>query len=162
MTVVIVLLSLLVTVLLTSRLQKIISGPILKLLSVANVIRNEKDYSVRAQPEGYLEIKQLCGGFNSMLSEIQSRDEHLQHLATYDLLTSLPDRKYFIDILNQAILRGTRKSQCQAISRTVLLLSQSLLHSPRKTCRRCCCVVPIVIFLRNRMSPFVKQINGHR
>lgn len=114
-TVIIVLLSLLVTVLLTSRLQKIISGPILKLLSIANIIKDEKDYSIRAEPEGYLEIQQLCDGFNSMLTEIQSRDEHMQHLATYDELTGLPNRKYFIDILNQAISRATRKTQRHAI-----------------------------------------------
>jgi diguanylate cyclase (GGDEF)-like protein len=114
-TVIIVLLSLLVTILLTSRLQKIISDPIRKLLSVTDIIKNEKDYSLRVEPSGFSEVQQLCDGLNSMLSEIQSRDEHMQHLATYDVLTNLPNRKYFIDILNQAISRAERKSQRHAI-----------------------------------------------
>ncbi len=114
-TIIIVLLSLLFTIILTSRLQKIISAPILELSRTTNTIKNEKDYTIRVEQDDYLEIEQLSDGFNSMLEEIQKRDENLQRLATYDSLTGIANRKYFTDILNQAIARGTRNSQRHAI-----------------------------------------------
>jgi diguanylate cyclase (GGDEF)-like protein len=99
----------------TLRLQKIISNPILALSKITNRIKNEKDYSIRVEHDDYREIEELSDGFNSMLEEIQNRDQHLQHLATYDVLTSLHNRNYFIDLLEQAIARGNRKSQRHAI-----------------------------------------------
>lgn len=106
---------LLVTVLITSRLQKIISSPILELSQTTETIKEEKDYAIRVEHDDYLEIQQLSDGFNAMLSEIQLRDEHLQRLAMYDELTDLHNRKYFIDVLQQAIAHGARKSQHHAI-----------------------------------------------
>ncbi len=114
-TFIVVLISLLITVLLTSRLQRLISKPILELSRTTNTIKNNKDYTIRVEQNDYLEIAQLSEGFNSMLEEIQKRDEDLQLLATYDILTGLANRKYFTDILQQAINRGTRKSQRHAI-----------------------------------------------
>jgi diguanylate cyclase (GGDEF)-like protein len=106
---------LILTILLTSKLQKLISAPILDLAQATKTIKNEKNYGLRVEHNDYLEIQQLSDGFNSMLSEIQERDNHLQHLAMYDELTGLHNRKYFIDILHQAIARGSRKSQQHAV-----------------------------------------------
>lgn len=112
---IIVLFSLFIGYFLTFRLQRSISTPILELSNATNKIKNEKDYSIRVNRSDYLEIKHLCDGFNSMLEEIQSRDEHLQQLASYDPLTGLSNRKYFSNILNNAISRGVRKSHRHAI-----------------------------------------------
>jgi diguanylate cyclase (GGDEF)-like protein len=114
-TTLIVLLVLILAIILTTRMQKMISQPILSLSGTTNKIKNEKDYSVRVEHDEYLEIEELSDGFNSMLEEIQHRDQHLQRMATYDVLTDLPNRKYFIDILNQAIARGSRKTQRHAV-----------------------------------------------
>jgi len=114
-TIIIVLSVLVVSVLLTSKLQKIISDPILELLKATNTIKQNKDYSIRVERGDCLEIQQLCDGFNSMLEEIQDRDEHLEHFAMYDELTSLPNKKYYLDTLNKAIAKGTRKSQRHAV-----------------------------------------------
>ena len=66
--------ALVVTVLVTSQLQKVVSGPILNLASVASSVRKERDYSLRATKETSDELGQLVDGFNQMLAEIQVRD----------------------------------------------------------------------------------------
>ena len=112
---VIVLISLIIGYFLSFQLQKTISLPILKLSDATNKVKNEKDYSIRIHQNDYQEIEMLCDGFNAMLHEIQNRDDHLQKLASYDPLTGLANRKYFSDILSQAIIRGKRKSHKHAI-----------------------------------------------
>lgn len=69
--------TLLVTFLLTSRLQRYISGPILRLAGVTNSVRVNRDYSVRATKESDDELAQLVDGLNEMLAEIQVRDEEV-------------------------------------------------------------------------------------
>jgi len=67
----------LLTVLFSILLQRIISGPILALASVARRVSARKDYSLRAPKESNDEIGQLIDSFNSMLATIESRDHDL-------------------------------------------------------------------------------------
>jgi signal transduction histidine kinase len=69
-----------VTLLLSSRLQKIISGPLLKLASVAKVVSEHKDYSIRAVKRSNDEVGHLIDAFNEMLYEIQKRDNDLRNI----------------------------------------------------------------------------------
>ena len=62
---------------LTSKLQKVISGPILQLAATAHLVSENKDYSVRASKHSSDEVGTLIGAFNEMLGEIQQRDEKL-------------------------------------------------------------------------------------
>ena len=62
---------------LTSKLQKVISGPILHLAATARLVSENKDYSVRASKHSSDEVGTLIGAFNEMLGEIQQRDEKL-------------------------------------------------------------------------------------
>jgi signal transduction histidine kinase/DNA-binding response OmpR family regulator len=78
---VVVLGSLLVALALSSRLQRLISGPILHLAEVQNRVTREKDYGLRAVRESADEFGVLIDGFNEMLGEIETRDEELR-LAT--------------------------------------------------------------------------------
>jgi signal transduction histidine kinase/ActR/RegA family two-component response regulator len=71
--------SLLVTFLLASRLQQIISRPIFHLAQTANVVSTQKNYAVRAVKESDDELGDLIDGFNQMLSQIQERDAALHH-----------------------------------------------------------------------------------
>jgi diguanylate cyclase (GGDEF)-like protein len=112
---IIVLVTIIIGYFLSFQLQKTISLPILNLSDLTNRVKNEKDYSARIYNNEYREIEDLCEGFNSMLQEIERRDEHLQQLASYDPLTGLANRKYFSDLLNQALIRGKRKSHKHAI-----------------------------------------------
>jgi signal transduction histidine kinase/CheY-like chemotaxis protein len=71
------LLSLLASLLLASRLQAVISRPILHLAEVETRVSREKDYAVRAVKEADDELGVLIDGFNDMLGQIQSRDAEL-------------------------------------------------------------------------------------
>ena len=61
----------------SSRLQRVISEPIAHLASIARKISSEKDYTVRAEKRADDDLGQLIETFNTMLSEIESRDATL-------------------------------------------------------------------------------------
>jgi signal transduction histidine kinase/CheY-like chemotaxis protein len=67
----------LVALLLSSRLQGLISGPILRLAQLESRVSREKDYSLRAEKESQDELGVLIDGFNEMLVQIQERDAEL-------------------------------------------------------------------------------------
>ena len=69
--------SLLATYLLSSRLQRLISRPILHLAEIETRVAREKDYSLRAVKEAEDELGLLIDGFNEMLVQIQTRDADL-------------------------------------------------------------------------------------
>ncbi len=70
--------------LLSSRLQSVISEPILGLEKTIRKVSAEKNFSLRAVKFHHDEVGTLIEGFNGMLSEIQQRDAALQ--AAYDEL----------------------------------------------------------------------------
>ncbi len=63
---------------LASRLQRVISEPILELARTASAVFHEKDYSLRATKRSEDEIGSLADRFNEMLSQIQTREHALQ------------------------------------------------------------------------------------
>jgi PAS domain S-box-containing protein len=74
----VLLLSVLVTLLVSSRLLRLITEPILALSEVAGRISAQEDYSLRAIPQSDDEIGKLIDSFNQMLGRIQERDTALQ------------------------------------------------------------------------------------
>ena len=70
--------SLLVALALITRLQRVITGPIATLSSVAQQVSSEKNYALRARKSADDEIGLLIDSFNDMLSQIQRRDQSLQ------------------------------------------------------------------------------------
>jgi PAS domain S-box-containing protein len=75
--VIVLVLSSLVAFLMSSRLQKIISNPILSLAAIAKVVSEEQDYSTRAVKQSNDEVGLLISAFNEMLEQIQQRDIEL-------------------------------------------------------------------------------------
>jgi signal transduction histidine kinase/CheY-like chemotaxis protein len=65
--------------LVSSKLQQLISGPILHLEDTMKMVSATKSYEVRATKFYGDEIGRLIDGFNTMLSEIQQRDGMLHH-----------------------------------------------------------------------------------
>ena len=61
------------------KLQRVISGPILHLAETARIVSVEKNYSLRADKQNQDELGVLIDGFNEMLSQIQHRDQELEH-----------------------------------------------------------------------------------
>ena len=79
----------LVSFLLSSRIQRMISAPLLELTAVSRRISEQKDYSLRVQKHAPDEVGTLIDVFNAMLSQIQERDkqlalqhEHLEELVS--------------------------------------------------------------------------------
>ncbi|GJL52576.1 MAG: hypothetical protein NPIRA01_38030 [Nitrospirales bacterium] len=79
----------LVSFLLSTRIQRMISDPLLELTTVSRKISEQKDYSLRVQRQANDEVGTLIDGFNAMLSQIQERDRQLaQHQEQLEVLVS--------------------------------------------------------------------------
>lgn len=70
--------SILLTLALSTRLQRVISEPILGLADTAKRVAENKDYATRAAELGGDEIGLLTSAFNQMLAQIQAQDAALQ------------------------------------------------------------------------------------
>src|ERR1700721_981029 len=76
--IIVILLSVLATYLVSSRLLWLITEPILHLAEIAGRVTAKEDYTVRAVARGKDEIGTLIGSFNQMLGRIQEREAALQ------------------------------------------------------------------------------------
>jgi signal transduction histidine kinase len=68
----------LVALLFSSRLQRLISEPILDLADTAKAVSERRDYALRATRRSSDELGTLVDAFNQMLTQIQERDAQLQ------------------------------------------------------------------------------------
>ena len=82
--------SVLVAFLLSSQMQRLISGPILELANTAKVVADSENYSIRAPLASRDEIGYLTRRFNEMLAQIEARDAAL-HEANLHLVHSERD-----------------------------------------------------------------------
>ncbi len=103
---IVLVISLLGAFLLSSKLQKTISFPILHLSNLANRVSTEKNYSLRAVNESQDELGELVNQFNDMLSQVQDRDLALQE-AHHALEGKVRERTH--DLENEIQIR--RKSE---------------------------------------------------
>ncbi|MHB8608941.1 MAG: response regulator [Candidatus Acidiferrales bacterium] len=76
--VVVILISILATYLVSARLLRLITEPILHLAQVSARVTAKEDYTLRALPRGDDEVGALIGSFNEMLGQIQVRDAALK------------------------------------------------------------------------------------
>lgn len=74
----VLILSLGITFWISSRLQKVVSGPILDLSGTVQLVSKEKNYTVRAEKQSDDELGRLIDGFNHMLEQIAQRDDALE------------------------------------------------------------------------------------
>ncbi len=75
---VVILISVLATYFVSTRLLRLITEPILHLAHIAGRVTTKKDYTLRAIPRGDDEVGMLIGSFNQMLEQIEERDAALQ------------------------------------------------------------------------------------
>ena len=106
--------SLLVTFILGTRLQRIITDPLLGLSAIARQIRNEKNYSLRVSGEGRDEVGSLITDFNTMLDEIQSRDSELRENRS-QLEERVMQRTRELEIANSEL--AISKEQAESVAR---------------------------------------------
>jgi signal transduction histidine kinase/ActR/RegA family two-component response regulator/HAMP domain-containing protein len=70
--------SMLVALVVSARLQRVISIPIQHLAEAARRVSKHKDYTLRVNQTSEDEVGHLVAGFNGMLAQIQHRDEALE------------------------------------------------------------------------------------
>jgi len=96
----VLLVSLAVAFLLSTRLQHVISGPIQELARTASSVSTQENYSIRATKRGNDEIGVLFDQFNGMLERLQQRDVALQR-AHDDLEKRVAERTSYLNALIQ-------------------------------------------------------------
>ncbi len=75
--IIVILISLLVALLLATKLQRIITNPIYELLNITTTVSKDKDYTLRAKKLANDEVGILIDGFNEMLTNIENRDQEI-------------------------------------------------------------------------------------
>ncbi|MBW8002276.1 MAG: PAS domain S-box protein [Planctomycetes bacterium] len=100
----------------SSRLQKIISRPILGLAKVAKAVSEKKDYSTRAIKQSNDEVGLLIDSFNSMLEQIQHRDLELVEI-NEKLEMRVSERTAELTVANEQLSRDVaeRKRAAEAL-----------------------------------------------
>ena len=79
----VLLLCMMIALLLTSTFRSMLTEPLIGLAQTAQIVRDEKDYTVRAKaPERDDELALLVKSFNEMLDDIQERDKELEKSRT--------------------------------------------------------------------------------
>jgi PAS domain S-box-containing protein len=71
--------TMLIVLVLSAKLQRLVTDPILRLVQTTRTVARDKDYSIRVARHSQDEIGELIDGFNEMLTQIQQRDAVLQN-----------------------------------------------------------------------------------
>ncbi|WP_126225909.1 diguanylate cyclase domain-containing protein [Burkholderia ambifaria] len=106
----------------SKRLLRNIVAPLRALAGVAHAVRRERAFGRRVEPAAIAELNQLGDDFNALLDELEDwqntlRDENasLEHKATHDALTGLPNRAQFESRLSVALCDAVVTGQRVAI-----------------------------------------------
>ncbi|WP_272227438.1 EAL domain-containing protein [Methylophilus methylotrophus] len=113
---------LIISFLISIKINKFLTQPILTLTNLVAKVSSTHDYSVRSDLLTKDEIGRLAVGINAMLSSIELRDEQLENelakqklsekaldrLAYYDTVTQLPNRHYFNQRLSNKIAEADK------------------------------------------------------
>ncbi|MFJ8065281.1 EAL domain-containing protein [Psychrobacillus sp. NPDC096426] len=75
----------------------------LKKLGKLMVSVENGNYDVQANVKDYEEIERLANGFNSMILAIKTREDKIKHLASYDSLTGLLNRRSIQELLTESL-----------------------------------------------------------
>jgi signal transduction histidine kinase len=98
----IIVLSLLLAYLLSKRMQKQITIPILRLALTAEAISNRQDYSVRAEKSGNDEIGLLTDAFNHMLGTLEKQTDEIMSF-NQKLEQNIKDRTHELQSANKEL-----------------------------------------------------------
>jgi diguanylate cyclase (GGDEF)-like protein len=94
---------LLVVIVLGQALTRTITRPLGDLLRATRSMA--KGRKTRVVVDSSDEIGTLGASFNAMVDAIEVREQRITHVALHDALTGLPNRKYFVEQLDQALQR---------------------------------------------------------
>ena len=112
---------------LSSRLQSVVSRPIVDLAETARTVSVQRDYSVRAVERGTDEVAALTRAFNEMLDQIQARDNALRRAhdeleerveqRTRQLRAEIAERRQAEEALRQSEEQLRQSQKMEAIGR---------------------------------------------
>ena len=104
-------LSLVVAVRLSRRMETEITSPLRHLAETAHRVRRDRSFELRVPPANIAELNQINDDFNALLDELEAWQSHLQkehaslsHRANHDSLTGLSNRAFMEAELERAIL----------------------------------------------------------
>jgi two-component system sensor histidine kinase/response regulator len=119
--------ALIVALLLSFRLQKVISAPVVHLAQTIQIVSDQNNYGVRASKQGNDELGALIDGFNTMLAQIQARDQalelHREHLEMLVEVRTL-ELSQTVHALQQA--KESAEAANQAKSQFLAIMSHEL------------------------------------
>jgi len=108
----------LVAYLVSLRLQRVISGPVVDLAEVVKAVSEKKDYSIRAVKQNNDEIGTFIDAFNAMLEQIHQRDSDLRE-ARDKLEERVAKRTSELTCANEQLTREiTERKQAEEALRT--------------------------------------------
>jgi signal transduction histidine kinase len=122
--VVVLVLSLLGAIVLSARLQRLVSQPILSLVETAQLVSKKQEYSARARKHGNDELGSLADAFNDMLAQIERRDQELARHRE-DLEDKVAARTSDLQVLNAELLEAKEKAEEVARLKTQFLANMS-------------------------------------
>lgn len=106
-------LSLVVAVRLSRRMETEITSPLRHLAETAHRVRCDRSFELRVPPANIAELNQINDDFNALLDELEAWQSHLQkehaslsHRANHDSLTGLSNRAFMEAELDRAILEA--------------------------------------------------------
>jgi len=85
------------------RVARTVTGPLQKLDEATRLIAEGRDIDLATGSDD--EIGRLATSFNVMVAAIEERERKILHVGLHDGLTGLPNRKLFLEQLNQALPR---------------------------------------------------------
>ena len=100
-----------------------VAEPLTRLVEITEQVSHAQDFGLRASASGSREVDALARGFNQMMSQLQQRDERLNHelhqrrqaevrlndLAYFDNVTGLHNRHYFRERIDTAVTRAAHE-----------------------------------------------------
>ncbi|MBL8453234.1 MAG: GGDEF domain-containing protein [Zoogloea sp.] len=104
-------LTLVLLLFLSVKLQSLFTRPIMKLVGAMQDVARTKNYRADLTADRRDEFGTLYAGFHAMLADIRERDERLSLLATTDALTGLANRRHAMDTLQTMLARAQRKGE---------------------------------------------------
>jgi diguanylate cyclase (GGDEF)-like protein len=104
-------LTLVIIVFISIRLQRVFTSPIFHIIEVIREIAQTKNYAVSVDTVQNDEFKALYTHFNDMIAEIRDRDATLSRLATTDPLTGLANRRHAMEIMQSMVSWARRKQE---------------------------------------------------
>ncbi|MDO9370351.1 MAG: EAL domain-containing protein [Sphingopyxis sp.] len=100
-------------IVLSWRVARTITRPLRALDIATRLLGEGKDAKVEVTSDD--EIGRLGASFNAMVAAIEERERQITHVALHDGLTNLPNRKLFVEQLDQALARRRDDAQLMIV-----------------------------------------------